>query len=323
MKTNKIKFLSVIAVIATLFTGCSDDDTKDTTITGLASSTSDLSILVQALNKAGLASILKGAGPFTVFAPDNDAFEAAGFTSEFISALPQNDEGLKQLLLNHVISGAVQSTALVNNTYVKTLGKGAASSTNTLSMHIKVAGTTVTLNGGAQVIDADIIAENGVIHIVDEVIALPTIVTHATANSNFTRLVGALTSAGQPNFVSILSGTGPYTVFAPTNGAFDSLDTELAAISFVPSTAQLTSVLQYHVVNGNVLAAAIPGIVSGPTAGVVETLNTQDITFSVTGGAKITGTFSPTRPASNIVATDVQCSNGVIHVLDKVLLPTL
>lgn len=319
----KNKLSIFLACIALGFSSCNDDNTiipPDNTITGIASRTSDLSILVQALTKADLATTLQSTGPFTVFAPTNTAFttflNANGFAN--LDAVPV--PVLREILLNHVISGDFESTDLVNNTYIKTLGKGSASSTNTLSMYINTT-SGVRLNGVSSVTTPNVIASNGVVHIVDAVIGLPTIVTHATANPNFTSLVGALTGPGQPDFVSILSGTGPYTVFAPTNTAFTNLGVELAAIPFTPSAAQLTSVLQYHVINGNVLASALPTVVAG--GGVVPTLNTQSFTISLTGGPKITGTFSPTRPASNIIATDVQCSNGAIHVLDKVLLPTL
>jgi uncharacterized surface protein with fasciclin (FAS1) repeats len=174
----------------------------------------------------------------------------------------------------------------------------------------------VKLNGVAKVTTADVMATNGVIHVVDAVINLPTIVTHATANANFTSLVGALTKAGQPDFVGILSGTGPFTVFAPTNDAFTAFNTELApgGIAGV-SSANLTKVLQYHVVSGNILAASL-------TEGqMVSTLQTpQKFTVLLSGGAKIKDV---NNRISTIVATDVQCSNGVIHVLNKVLLPTL
>lgn len=174
----------------------------------------------------------------------------------------------------------------------------------------------VKLNGVSKVTIADVMATNGVVHVVDAVINLPTIVTHATANANFTSLVGALTKAGQPDFVSILSGTGPFTVFAPTNDAFTAFNTELApgGIAGV-SSANLTKVLQYHVVSGNILAASL-------TEGqMVSTLQTpQKFTVQLAGGAKIKDV---NNRISTIVATDVQCSNGVIHVLNKVLLPTL
>lgn len=323
MKTTKNKIAFALACLTMAFTSCDSTDevmSTDNTITGIASRTSDLSVLVQALNKADLAATLQGSGPFTVFAPTNNAFTTFLNTNGYANLDAVPVAALKEILLNHVISGTNESTDLVNNTYIKTLAKGTASATNTLSMYVNTT-SGVRLNGVSSVTTADVMASNGVIHIVDAVIGLPTIVTHATANPNFSSLVGALTGPGQPNFVSILSGTGPFTVFAPTNTAFTNLNAELAAIPFTPSTSQLTSVLQYHVINGNVLASDLPAVVAG--GGVVPTLNTQNITISLTGGAKITGTFSPARPASNIVATDVQCSNGVIHVLDKVLLPVL
>lgn len=312
MKTNKIKFLAVIAVIATIFTSCSSDSSSsDTTISGLASSRSDLTLLVQALDKAGLVSTLQGTGPFTVFAPDNDAFIAAGYTSAVISALPANDPGLTQILLNHVVSGAVQSTGLVNNTYIKTLGKGSASSTNTLSMYVKIAGATVTLNGSAEVIEANIIASNGVIHVVDEIIGLPTIKDHAVANPNFTTLVGLLSGAG---LVPTLDGFGPlspFTVFAPSNTAFTTFEMQNPGTLASLSPGQVSSVLTYHVVkNANVLSTGIP---------------TTPITTLETGTFTIAGTTitDEAMRQTNIVAVDIQCSNGVIHVVNNVLLPTL
>jgi uncharacterized surface protein with fasciclin (FAS1) repeats len=275
--------------------------------------------LVQALDKAGLVATLQGAGPYTVFAPDNDAFIAFladnGFATLDDVPLPL----LTEVLKNHVVMGALQSTALTNNTYIKTLGKGSASSTNTLSMYVKIAGATVTLNGGAEVVEANIIASNGVIHIVDEVIALPTVVTHALANPNFSSLVGALTGAGQPDFVSILSGVGKFTVFAPTNTAFTNLNTELApgGIAGV-SAANLTKVLQYHVVSpANVLAGELTN--NQIVTPILDPAQTFTIELPTTG-AQIKDASNRT---SKIIITDVQCSNGVIHAVDKVLLPVL
>lgn len=313
----KIKCLALLAFFAIVGTSCDNNDDNnpapvDNTITGKAIATTNLSILVQALVKADLATTLQGTGPYTVFAPTNDAFTAFLATTTYATINDVPKDVLTQILLNHVVTGAVKSTDLSTG-YIKTLAKGSASATNTLSMFVNTS-SGVKLNGVATVTTADIMASNGVIHIVDKVIGLPTIVTHATANPNFTSLVGALTGAGQPNFVSILSGTGPFTVFAPTNAAFTALNTELApgGIASV-SAANLTKVLQYHVVNGNILAATL-------TEGqVVSTLQTpQTFTIQLTGGAKIK---DANNRISTIIATDVQCSNGVIHVLDKVLLP--
>jgi uncharacterized surface protein with fasciclin (FAS1) repeats len=319
----KTKIFALIVFFSVFATSCSNDDNKDTpapvadnTITGIASSNPDFSILVQALVRAELATTLQGSGPFTVFAPTNAAFTAFLATTTYATINDVPKAALTEILLNHVVAGTVKSTDLTTG-YVKTLAKGSASTTNNLSMYVNIASGTVKLNGVATVTTADVIASNGVIHIVNNVIGLPTIVTHATANASFTSLVGALTKSGQPNFVSILSGAGPFTVFAPTNAAFAALDAELApgGIAGV-SDANLTKVLKYHVASGNVLAASL---MEGQVVATLET--PQTFTIQLTGGAKI-------KDANNrvtaIFATDVQCSNGVIHVLNaNVLLPKL
>ncbi len=319
---NLKKFI-VLAFIAFAGISCSNDESStptptDNSITGIASRNADLSFLVKALTKAGLATTLQGTGPFTVFAPTNQAFIDAGFSATVIDNLPESEiAGLKEILLNHVVSGAVQSTALQNNSYIKTLAKGSASATNTLSMFVSTS-AGVKLNGVATVTTANVIASNGVVHVVDKVITLPTVATHAIANSNFSTLVSLLARPGQPNFATVLSGTAgsPYTVFAPTNDAFTALNTELAPGGIAGVSADnITKVLQYHVVGGaNVLSSTL-------TEGqVVTSLLAQNFTVQLTGNAKIKDV---NNRISNIVAVDVQCSNGVIHVLDKVLLPTL
>jgi uncharacterized surface protein with fasciclin (FAS1) repeats len=287
---------------------------SDGTITAIAASSRDFDILTEALNEVNLAETLRGTGPYTVFAPTDEAFAKFLRTTPYktIKEVPKNI--LTQILLNHVVSGSFLSTALSTG-YKKTLAKNTVSGTNTMSMYIDVNPLTkeVMINGVAKVETTNIIATNGVIHVVDKVINLPTIVTHATANKNFTSLVGALTGAGQPDFVGILSGTGPFTVFAPTNDAFTSLNTELVGGIAGVSVPNLTKVLQYHVVNGSVLSSSL-------TEGLLPTLVNQNFTVSLTGGPKI---IDVNKRTSNIIAADVQCSNGVIHVLDMVLLPKL
>ena len=316
---SKIRNLALIVLFSIVAVSCDDDDNTvvvDNTITGKASATANLSILVQALVKADLATTLKGAGPFTVFAPTNEAFTAFLANTPYATINDVPKDALTQILLNHVVTGAVKSTDLTTG-YIKTLAKGTASTTNTLSMYVNTS-SGVKLNGIATVTSADIMASNGVIHIVDKVIDLPTIVTHAAANANFSTLVSVLNRSGQPNFITALSGTGPFTVFAPTNAAFTSLDAELApgGIAGV-SAANLTKVLQYHVVSpANVLAASL-------TEGQIVTpilTPAQTFTIQLTGGAKIK---DANNRISNIIITDVQCSNGVIHAIDKVLLPIL
>ncbi|CAM4048685.1 fasciclin domain-containing protein [Flavobacterium sinopsychrotolerans] len=317
---SKIRNLAVIALFAFMTVSCDDDDNTvvvvDNTITGKAVATANLSILVQALTKAELATTLKGAGPYTVFAPTNEAFTAFLATTPYATINDVPKEALTQILLNHVVTGAVKSTDLTTG-YIKTLATGTASTTNTLSMYVNTS-AGVKLNGIATVTTPDIMASNGVIHIVDKVIDLPTIVTHAAANANFSTLVSVLNRSGQPNFITALSAIGPFTVFAPTNAAFTSLDAELApgGIAGV-SAANLTKVLQYHVVSpANVLAASL-------TEGQIVTpilTPAQTFTIQLTGGAKIK---DANNRISNIIIVDVQCSNGVIHAIDKVLLPIL
>ena len=308
----KLIKLTLLVVTSTLMFSCSDDDSTATgirSIADVARSNSDFSILVSALERAELIDVSDQSGSYTVFAPTNAAFN--NFLQENdISSL--NDipvATLREVLLNHVVVGAKLSSSL-NTGYVKTLGKGSASSTNTLSMYINTA-SGVRLNGVSSVVVADIGASNGVVHVVDAVIGLPTIVTHALANPNFSTLVGALTSPGQPDFVGILSGTAnsPFTVFAPSNDAFTNFENQNPGTLASLSTAQLTSVLTYHVVPGaNVLSNAIP---SGP----ITTF--EGGTFSISG---VTITDEVSRQ-TNIVAVDVQAANGVIHVINNVILP--
>lgn len=330
MKTQKSLNKILLVVFASLaFASCSDDDDDNTyypvdsqnSIADVASRNSDFSILVSALVRADLVATLDTGGPYTVFAPTNAAFEtfleANGYAS--IDEVPV--AALKEVLLNHVVSGAVTSAQLTTG-YVKTLAKGAASSTNTLSMYINTTSGVVlnggTANGGATVTTADILADNGVIHVVNGVINLPTVVNHAVANPDFSILVQALTREDQPDFAGILSGSAssPFTVFAPKNSAFASLLTELslAGLGDVPQ-AILENTLKYHVVtDANVLSTNLTNNME------VTTFQGGSFTVGLTGGAKIT---DANGRVSNIVATDVQASNGVVHVLDKVLLPAL
>ena len=308
----KLIKLTLLVVTTSLMFSCSDDDdalvVENNSIAAIASRASDLSILVSALERADLVTTLDGTGPYTVFAPTNAAFtsflNANGFAN--LEAVPV--AALKEILLNHVVSGTNLSTSLTT-TYIKTLAKGTASSTNTLSMFVNTA-SGVRLNGVSSVVTADIVATNGVIHIVDAVIGLPTVVTHAAANPNFTTLVSLLDGQG---LVPTLAGTtsSPFTVFAPSNAAFTAFETQNPGTLASLTSAQVTSVLTYHVVAGaNVLSTGIP---------------TTPITTLETGTFTIAGTVitDEANRQTNIVAVDVQASNGVIHVIDNVLLPTL
>jgi len=311
---NLIKKIT-IACFAIMTISCSDDDSasQPQTIADIASADANFSILVQALNRAGLTSTFDSAGDFTVFAPTNDKFQAFlsanGFANIDAVPLPL----LTEILKNHVVSGSFYSDELATG-YVKTLAKGAASSTNTLSMYVEV-GSSVKLNGGAgnggaTVVTADIMASNGVIHVVDNVIGLPTVVNHAIANPNFTTLVSLVSGAG---LVPTLSGTSgsPFTVFAPTNAAFTTFETQNPGVLASLNSSQVASVLTYHVVGGaNVLSTGIP---------------TTPITTLETGTFTISGTTitDEANRQTGIISVDVQGSNGVIHVINNVLLPQL
>lgn len=306
------------------FVGCDSDDDNDgsgNSITDIAGRTANLSTLVAALERTDLDATLDGSGSYTVFAPTNAAFEAFldanGFASLDDVPLPV----LREVLLNHVVSGENTSGELTTG-YVKTLAKGSASMTNTLSMYINTSSGVVVngglSNNGAAVTTADVMANNGVIHIVNGVIGLPTVTNHAIANPEFSILVQALTRNDMPDFAGILSGTAnsPFTVFAPNNAAFGSLLTELSlgGLGDIPQ-ATLEETLKYHVVTGaNVLSTALTDNM------MVATFSGESFTVNLEGGASIT---DANGRVSNVIATDVQASNGVVHVLNKVLLPTL
>ena len=303
----KLIKLTLLVVSSTLMFSCSDDDSpqQNNSITDIASENLNFSILVDALTRANLAETLDQEGSYTVFAPTNEAFMNFLYDNGFESLDDVPVATLTQVLLNHVVSGTNLSSGLTTG-YFKTLATGSASSTNTLSMFINTA-SGVRLNGVSSVTSADIIADNGVIHVVDAVIGLPTIVTHATANPNFSTLATLLT---EQELVGTLNGTAssPFTVFAPLNSAFDTATLNLYGGL---NSTQKTAVLTYHVVPGaNVLSNAIP---SGP----ITTFETGTFTIS---GTVITDEQSR---ATNIVATDVQASNGVIHAVNQVLLPNL
>jgi uncharacterized surface protein with fasciclin (FAS1) repeats len=175
-------------------------------------------------------------------------------------------------------------------------------------------------NGISSVATADVEASNGVVHVVDAVIGLPTVVTFATADPTFETLVAALTREDhEEDFVSLLSSSeepAPYTVFAPTNAAFGDLLSflELSALAEV-DLGLLEDVLGMHVIlNANVRSGDL-------TEGmVVETATEENITISLESGAKIT---DPNGFESNIIVVDVQAMNGVVHAIDKVILPSL
>ena len=273
----------------------------------------DLSELVGALTAGGnttFTDLLSDTGTsFTVFAPVNSAFGA--FTNP-------NGNDIANVLSNHVIAGAAAVSTSLTNSYLNTAGTNADG--DALSIYINT-DSGVTLNGTSNVAAADIVATNGIIHAVDAVIDIPTVVTFAVADPTFSTLVSALTElTPATDFAGILSRTAggngdgidpDFTVFAPTNAAFD-------ALASIPEESVLTQVLLHHVVGGaNVRSGDLTdGIMAGTLEGDNITINlpgTGDNIADVTDGAGNTG--------AGIIAVDVQAGNGVIHVLNTVLLP--
>lgn len=302
MKT-KLKFIPALMIAASLlFTACNDEETpvmETKNIVEVAADAENFSILIEAAQKAGLAEFLSTENNLTVFAPTDAAFAALlsdlGLSS--LDDVPVAD--LTQILTYHVIGAKVMSTDLSTG-YVPTL---ASFDSSPVSMYIAV-GNTVSINGSVSVTTADVEAENGVIHVVDKVILPPTVVNIALANENFTTLVQAVVKAG---LVDALSADGPFTVFAPTNSAFAALFAQLGISGIDDLTAeQLIPILTYHVVPGNVVSTEL-------SSGEVGTLNGQNLSVDLSAGVKIND--------SEVIAADIQGANGVIHVIDQVLIP--
>ncbi|HKP57526.1 MAG TPA: fasciclin domain-containing protein, partial [Polyangiales bacterium] len=237
--------------------------------------------LAKALTDAGLVETLKGAGPFTVFAPTDDAFAK-------LSAVPSGD-ALKNVLLYHVVMGQAGPLDLKDKGVLTTVS-GSPALVETKD-GVKIAGAKVTT--------ANVVASNGVIHVIDSVMLPPEkdIVETAIAAGSFTKLAGALQSAG---LVDALKAKGPFTVFAPTDAAFN-------ALSAVPSGDALKNVLLYHVVMGAVGAGDLK-------AGSVPTLLAdKQLKIDLADGVKVND--------AKVSMANIITKNGVIHVIDKVLVP--
>ncbi|MCF2873750.1 MULTISPECIES: fasciclin domain-containing protein [unclassified Tenacibaculum] len=313
---SRIPFFLVLFLSICLFTSCSDDDPviiDNDDIVQKAIKTSDLSSLVAALQRADLVSALQADGPFTVFAPNNKAFQDLLDSNNSWNSL--NDiplETLKTVLLYHVLSGKVMKNDL-SDTYVNTLATGP--NDEPLSLQVEVTGA-VEFNGDSKPIATDISATNGVVHIIDKVMLPADVVTLALNNSGFTSLVAALTDTRHTtDFVSLLKMSGPYTIFAPTNSAFQALldsNASWNSLADIP-IATLEAVLKYHVfAGGNVQADQLTDNQE------VTMFSGGKVTVDLSSGAKLE---TSSGQSVGISVTDVQGANGVIHAIDSVLLP--
>ena len=300
--------MGVLLVVTLAACGGSDDDDPPKNIVQVAQSDSRFSTLVEAVQAAGLADTLSGIGPYTVLAPTNDAFAALltelGLTKDQLLA---NKTLLTTVLKYHVIAGNVSSAQVPVGKAITPLGGGFFKVDKLASGLVIVDGRNRT----SRIVQADIMASNGTIHAIDKVLlpADKTVVQTAVANPDFSILVEAVTAAG---LADTLGGTGPFTVFAPTNAAFGALLTELGLTKeqLLANKALLTKVLTYHVLPALVLKADVP--VGTP----VKTVEGE--TFTVDAALAIT---DQRGRKANITGTDILASNGAIHVIDKVILP--
>ncbi|MCL4219756.1 MAG: fasciclin domain-containing protein [Phycisphaerales bacterium] len=268
-------------------------------IVDTAVSAGSFNTLAAALKAADLVSALKGAGPFTVFAPTDEAFAKlpAGTVETLLK--PENKAKLQAILLHHVVSGEVRASRAVKLTGAMTLGGQ--------RVEINAGNGRVTVDG-ANVVKADVLASNGVIHIIDRVIlpADKNIVETAAAVGSFSTLLAAAKAAG---LAELLGSAGPFTVLAPTDAAFEKLGkSTIADLLKVENKDKLATVLKYHVIPGRVDAG------TAVSAGAATTAQGGEVVFGIRDGRLVVN-------GVEVIGTDVDASNGVIHVIDTVLLP--
>jgi len=313
---NKMtKFLLPVLLLGTMLfvSSCKDDDDVEPdmmptdNIMQIADGTASLSTLVAAIDAANLRATLSGTGPYTVFAPTNDAFAAVD--ADVLAYLLATPAELTKVLTYHVVSGKVMSTDLTNGS-VNTLNTGQS--------------VTVDLSSGvmindATVITADVEASNGVVHIIDEVLIpenldlsgmTPSVADAAIATEDLSVLVSILSLDGLSDILAAAANDdAELTVFAPTNAAFQAvLDAlGLTSIDEIPESV-LLDIVQYHIVGAVAKSTDLE-------ATTYETLNGESVTVDLSDGVKVDGAI--------VVTADIEVSNGVVHIIDAVLLPSL
>ena len=262
------------------------------TIVETAVEAGSFTTLVKAVQEAGLVEALSGPGPLTVFAPTDEAF--AEIPAETLNALLQDKEKLISVLTYHVVAGNLLGAQVVRKNSIITLQGGALSVD--ISDGLKV--------DDANVIEADIRASNGRIHVIDKVLMPKNIVETAVGAGIFNTLVTAVQEAG---LVDVLSGPGPFTVFAPTDAAFAKVPASMLN-DLLADKEQLAQVLTYHVVPGKLMAEDVVAMDK------IKTVQGNEITVNYDcSGVMVDNAL--------VVNTDIVASNGVIHVIDAVILP--
>ena len=298
---NARPVLAALLMTAMLFsspTAVADQRTAEEDIPSNAAGTGIHDSLVAALERADLVTTLSGDGPFTVFAPTDDAFTAAGID---LDSFNTDDEiaTLVDILTYHVLAGAVNSSQ-VNDGMTATMLNGDDVTFSVTDGAVMIGDATVTT--------ADVMASNGIIHVIDMVLMPPSDLVDIPTAAQGTGIHDSLVAAVvQAELLTTLQGEGPFTVFAPTDDAFTAAGIDLGALDTDEGKATLTDILLYHVVSGSVASSAL---VDGMIATAV---NGDDLTFTVGEGVMVND--------ANVIQADVQASNGIIHVIDKVLMP--
>ncbi|MCX6316442.1 MAG: fasciclin domain-containing protein [Bacteroidetes bacterium] len=298
-------------------TSCDKDDDPPVvtnTVTDVVVKNDNFSTLESAVIKANLQTTLSGAGPFTVFAPDNAAFAASGITATTLNSLTPAQ--VQSLLLYHTIGAKILAADVPAGPNAKVITASGD------SVFVTKNASGVFING-IKVNTADVPADNGVIHVIGRVLNPPVgnIVETASA-SGLDSLVKAVLRAtnapgGDPTLATTLS-TARLTVFAPTNAAFTQLlgALSLTDINQIPIST-LLPVLRYHVVGNRAFSSDLANGALAMLAGGNTTVN---LTNGVSGGPTLLGNGNSGN-RSNIIATNIVCRNGVVHLIDRVLLP--
>lgn len=270
------------------------------TVVELAVEAGQFKTLVAAIKAAGLTDTLSGKGPFTVFAPTDDAFARLGKDTIADLLKPANKARLTSILTYHVVGGQLPAAKVLAQASLKTL-QGAE-----VAIAVGKDGATVA---GARIVKTDILGKNGVIHVIDSVLLPPAaddLVATASKAGVFTTLLKAAVAA---DLAETLAKGGPFTLFAPTDQAFAKLDpATLAALLQPENKARLTAILKYHVLAGKVMAAQAIELDQA------KTLQGGALQLQSDNGTLHVG-------AATVTKADVVAGNGVIHVIDTVLLP--
>jgi transforming growth factor-beta-induced protein len=299
MKTLPITLLLALTTAAVTAQDAKPADASGAkpTIVQIAAEAGQFNTLVAAVKAAGLADTLSGKGPFTVFAPTDEAFAKLGKDAIADLLKPENKGKLASILTYHVVADAVPAAKVTSLKSAKSV-QGAELGIEVMDGKVKVA--------GANVVKTDIMGSNGVIHVIDSVVLPPSLVEVASKAGKFGTLLKAATAAG---LADALAKDGPFTVFAPTDEAFAKLGADMIADLLKPENkAKLAGILKHHVVSGNVLSTAAVKLTEA------KTIADTKLTLKVEGKDLMVG-------GAKVVAADIVAGNGVIHVVDSVILP--